>query len=54
MTVERFRIHVSDHILDDLKERLHRVRWPDQFEGSGCAAHLPFGLSFKLQKSPDV
>ncbi|WP_379131020.1 epoxide hydrolase family protein [Paenibacillus sp. sgz500958] len=35
MTVERFRIHISDHILDDLQERLHRVRWPDQLVGSG-------------------
>ncbi|QLG36750.1 epoxide hydrolase [Paenibacillus sp. E222] len=35
MTVERFHIHVSDEILDDLQYRLHHIRWPDQFVDSG-------------------
>lgn len=35
MTVERFHIHVSDEILDDLQYRLHHIRWPDQLVDSG-------------------
>ncbi|MEK4053648.1 epoxide hydrolase family protein [Paenibacillus sp. FSL F4-0087] len=35
MTVERFHIHVSDEILDDLQYRLHHIRWPDQLADSG-------------------
>ncbi|MEC0237487.1 epoxide hydrolase [Paenibacillus kribbensis] len=34
MAVERFHIHISDEILDDLKYRLHHIRWPDQLEDS--------------------
>jgi pimeloyl-ACP methyl ester carboxylesterase len=30
-----FRIHVPDAVLDDLRERLARVRWPDEIPGSG-------------------
>jgi microsomal epoxide hydrolase len=30
-----FRIHVPDEVLDDLRERLARTRWPDQIPGSG-------------------
>ncbi|MEK8131584.1 epoxide hydrolase family protein [Paenibacillus filicis] len=35
MAVERFHIHVSDDILNDLQDRLHHIRWPDQVEDSG-------------------
>lgn len=35
MAIERFHIHVSDEILDDLNYRLHHIRWPDQLENSG-------------------
>lgn len=35
MAVERFHIHISDEILDDLKYRLHHIRWPDHLEDSG-------------------
>ncbi|MNB71772.1 Fluoroacetate dehalogenase [compost metagenome] len=35
MPIERFHIHVSDEILDDLKYRLHHTRWPDQIENAG-------------------
>ncbi|MFF2481641.1 epoxide hydrolase family protein [Paenibacillus sp. NPDC058071] len=35
MTVKPFHIHVSDEILNDLKQRLDRIRWPDQIEDSG-------------------
>ncbi|MFP4977812.1 epoxide hydrolase family protein [Paenibacillus sp. CN-4] len=34
MAVERFHIHVSDKVLDDLQDRLHRVRYPDQLENA--------------------
>ena len=35
MAIEPFHIHVSDEILDDLSNRLHHVRWPDQPENTG-------------------
>lgn len=35
MAVERFHIHVSDEILNDLIYRLHHIRWPDQLENLG-------------------
>jgi Epoxide hydrolase N terminus len=35
MTVEPFAIHVPDATLDDLRERLARVRWPGELDGSG-------------------
>ncbi|ANS73233.1 multidrug MFS transporter [Paenibacillus yonginensis] len=34
MTVERFHIQISDEVLEDLKDRLHHIRWPDQLENS--------------------
>ena len=33
--MERFRIHVADEVLDDLRVRLRRTRWPDQVPGIG-------------------
>lgn len=33
--VRPFRIHVDDAVLDDLRARLERTRWPDQIDGSG-------------------
>ena len=33
--IEPFDIHVPDAVLDDLRERLSRTRWPDQIEGAG-------------------
>jgi hypothetical protein len=30
-----FRLHVPDQVLDDLRERLSRTRWPDEVPGSG-------------------
>jgi pimeloyl-ACP methyl ester carboxylesterase len=33
--VERFRIHVPDAQIDDLRRRLAATRWPDQIEGAG-------------------
>ncbi|AWB44668.1 multidrug MFS transporter [Paenibacillus sp. CAA11] len=47
MAAERFHIHIPDEILDDLKNRLHHVRWPDQLEGSGWE----LGTDLKALKS---
>jgi pimeloyl-ACP methyl ester carboxylesterase len=33
--MERFRIQVADEVLDDLRARLRRARWPDQVPGIG-------------------
>jgi pimeloyl-ACP methyl ester carboxylesterase len=33
--MERFRIQVADEVLDDLRVRLRRTRWPDQVPGIG-------------------
>jgi len=33
--MERFEIRVSDAVLDDLRERLSRTRFPDQLDGAG-------------------
>lgn len=35
MAPEPYRIHVPEEVLDDLKHRLHHVRWPDQSEITG-------------------
>jgi pimeloyl-ACP methyl ester carboxylesterase len=35
MTPAPFRIHVADAVLDDLRDRLRRTRWPDQVADSG-------------------
>lgn len=33
--MERFRIHIEDEVLDDLRARLKNTRWPDQVPGIG-------------------
>jgi pimeloyl-ACP methyl ester carboxylesterase len=35
MKIEPFRIHIPDDVLNDLRDRLRRTRWPDQISGSG-------------------
>jgi len=35
MSIEPFRISISEDMLDDLRDRLRRTRWPDQIVGSG-------------------
>jgi pimeloyl-ACP methyl ester carboxylesterase len=35
MDIREFRIAVPDADLDDLRQRLRRTRWPDQYEGGG-------------------
>jgi len=33
--VESFKVHVTDEVLDDLRARLRRTRWPDEVSGIG-------------------
>lgn len=35
MSIEKFHIAISPFIIDDLRERLGRARWPDEIENSG-------------------
>jgi pimeloyl-ACP methyl ester carboxylesterase len=35
MKIEPFKINVAKEILDDLRNRLERTRWPDEVDGSG-------------------
>ena len=34
-----FKIRIDDSILEDLRVRLERTRFPDQLDGVGC--HIP-------------
>ena len=33
--VKSFKVHVTDEVLDDLRARLRRTRWPDEVPGIG-------------------
>lgn len=35
MHVQSFTVNVAQSILDDLRERLSRTRWPDEVQGAG-------------------
>ena len=39
--IEPFRIHVEQAVLDDLRDRLARTRFPDEIEGSGWEYGIP-------------
>lgn len=39
--LEPFAVRVPDDVLDDLRERLARVRWPDEVEGAGWDYGVP-------------
>ena len=39
--IERFQIHVDDSVLEDLRSRLARTRFPDQIEGTGWEFGIP-------------
>jgi pimeloyl-ACP methyl ester carboxylesterase len=39
--IEPFEIHVADSVLDDLRERLARTRFPDQIPGTGWDYGIP-------------
>ena len=34
MNIQPYEVHISDEVLEDLKERLARTRWPDEIEGA--------------------
>jgi pimeloyl-ACP methyl ester carboxylesterase len=35
MSIQAFKIHLAQSVLDELRERLGRTRWPDEVEGAG-------------------
>ena len=35
MAVEQFKIDISDSVIEDLKARLSRTRWPDELPDTG-------------------
>ena len=39
--IEQFEIHVDDSVLDDLRSRLERTRFPDEIEGTGWDYGIP-------------
>ena len=39
--IERFQIHVDESVLEDLRNRLARTRFPDQIEGTGWEYGMP-------------
>ena len=39
--IERFQIRVDDSVLEDLRSRLARTRFPDQIEGTGWEYGIP-------------
>jgi pimeloyl-ACP methyl ester carboxylesterase len=39
--IEKFRIHVDDSVLEDLRRRLAQTRFPDQIEGTGWEYGIP-------------
>ena len=48
--MERFRIQVSDKVLDDLRVRLRRTRWPDQVPGVGWVAWYLYIIDDMVQR----
>jgi len=42
--VEPFRVRVDEAVLDDLKQRLQRTRWPGEVAGAGWVRGAPLGL----------
>jgi pimeloyl-ACP methyl ester carboxylesterase len=39
--IDRFEVQVGDEVLDDLRQRLERTRFPDQIEGTGWDYGMP-------------
>jgi pimeloyl-ACP methyl ester carboxylesterase len=35
VTVQPFEINIEPAVLDDLRDQLHRTRWPDEIDGTG-------------------
>ncbi|HZD01487.1 MAG TPA: epoxide hydrolase [Actinomycetes bacterium] len=47
-TIRPFRIDIPQAGLDDLRERLHRTRWPDELPGVGWAYGVPLAYLKEL------
>src|SRR5215216_6827184 len=47
-TIRPFRIDIPQADLDDLRDRLHRTRWPDELPGLGWTRGVPFGYLKEL------
>jgi pimeloyl-ACP methyl ester carboxylesterase len=47
-TIRPFRIGIPQADLDDLRDRLHRTRWPDELPGVGWAYGVPLGYLKEL------
>jgi len=47
-TIRPFRIDISQADLDDLRDRMHRTRWPDELPGLGWTRGVPFGYLKEL------
>ena len=46
--IEPFRIAVADAVLQDVKDRLTRTRWPDQLDGAGWDYGIPVAYMKEL------
>jgi epoxide hydrolase len=47
-TIRPFRIEIPQADLDDLRDRLHRTRWPDELPGVGWTRGVPLGYLKEL------
>jgi pimeloyl-ACP methyl ester carboxylesterase len=47
-TIGPFRIDIPQADLDDLRDRLHRTRWPDELPGLGWSRGVPLGYLKEL------
>jgi pimeloyl-ACP methyl ester carboxylesterase len=47
-TIRPFRIDIPQADLDDLRDRLHRTRWPDELPGLGWTRGVPLGYLQEL------
>jgi len=48
MQVQPFTVHVSDAVLDDLRQRLAHTRWPDEVIGAGWRYGVPLAYLQEL------
>ena len=48
MTPKPFRVEIPQAVLDDLRQRLERVRWPDALEGAGWSYGADLGYMKEL------
>ena len=46
--IRPFRIEIPQADLDDLRDRLHRTRWPDELPGAGWTRGVPLGYLKQL------